>query len=365
MQDCFISYSHQDSQIAQTIQNILEQHNIKCWIDFRNAIPGIDYAKSIVHAIKASKVFVIVLSENSCNSIHIVNEINSAVNAGVILLPFKVDDCELSENLEYYLGRTQWMDASTLPLEEHVLRLVNVIEMHLREKSATTNTAPSSTVLSPQPGLKNKCKMLKYEDLLALGYTATSISLQLVENDYINCNGIGMENEGTAPQWEEYLQNNCETFQYLVNEQNKIVGDWSIVALNKEAFDLAMKGELLEADIDIDKTEMICFPGIYYGYILAFSLLPEYRNIKNYNLLIDSFLSQLEDYTENGIYFNQWCMNVFSKEIETLVKSLGFRFEVNNKVHGKLYHCNFMPLPELPIFKKHTLLFERYRHVEF
>ena len=72
----------------------------------------------------------------------------------------------------------------------------------------------------------------------------------------------------------------------IENENNKIVGDWSIVALNKETFNMAKNGELLEADIDIDKTEMICFPGIYHGYILTCSILPEYRNMKNYNILL-------------------------------------------------------------------------------
>lgn len=366
MYDCFISYSHKDAQIAVAIQNKLEQNGIKCWIDFRDAVPGVDYASSIVHAIKSSMVFVLVLSKNSSDSIHVLNEINSAANAGVTIIPFKVDDSDLNDSMEYYLGRTHWMDALTPPLEEHIIHLTNRIHSirgNINSPSAV-KSSPSPAVGNPSFGKKD-CRMMKYQDLINLGYTSTSISLQLVENDYINCNGIGMENEGTPQQWEEYLQDNSDTFQYLINGDHKIVGDWSIVALNEESFQLAINGELLEADIDLDKTEMICFPGIYNGYVLTFSILPEYRTMKNYNLIIDSFLAQLEEYAENGIYFRRWCMNVFGKEVEALIKQLGFKYLTDNKVFGKIYYCDFLPLPDFPIYKKHSDLVERYANVEF
>lgn len=362
MHDCFISYSHKDTKIAIAVQSILEQQGIRCWIDFRDATPGVDYAASIVRAIKNASIFVIILSQNSSDSVHVLNEINSAVNAGVAILPFKVDKSELNDSMEYYLGRTHWMDALTPPLESHIIKLADTIKSHNKSPQASISQAPSApAVRTPKPV---GCRMLKYEDLLCLGYTSTSIALQLIENDYINCNGIGLENEGTAQQWEEYLRDNSETFQYLVSENDKIIGNWSLVALNEETFNAATRGELLESEIDINKTEMICFPGIYHGYILTFSILPEYRNMKNYNILIESFLAQLEEYAENGIFFKAWCMNVFSKEVEALVRQLGFKHIADNKVFGKIYSCDFMPLPNLPIYNKHTLLVERYRDAQ-
>lgn len=193
---------------------------------------------------------------------------------------------------------------------------------------------------------------MTFEELVENGHTASSIAIQIVENDYINCNGIEEDNEGTASQWEELLQNNSDTFHYLVNGENKIVGDWSIVALTDEAYALAEKGELLEKDLGSDNTELICFPDAYNGYILAISLLPDYRNSQNYNLLIGSFLRQIEDFAENGIFFRKWCINVFGKEVEALIKRLGFKYICDNKRFGKIYTCSFMPLPDIPLLKK-------------
>ena len=255
------------------------------------------------------------------------------------------------------MGKTHWLDALTPPIEQHILTLVSMLTKQERiaqvpKKEKNQGSAPG------------ECRMATYEELLAMGYSAKSISLQLVENDYINCNGIGTENEGAAQQWEAYLQNYSETFRYLINGENQIVGNWSLVALNRGAFQQAKAGALLEAELDISKTEMICFPGVYDGYILAFSLLPEYRKMKHYNLLIQSFLDQLEEYADNGIFFQSWCMNVFSTEIESLIKPLGFTYLTNNVVYGKIYHCDFMPLPKLPVYQKRPLLVERYEHAD-
>lgn len=357
MLSVMISYSHKDQQYANMIVAILEQNNIKCWIDYRDATPGLNYAGSIVRAIKNSDFVIVVLSKNSIASAQVLNEVNAAVNNGVSIIPFKIEDGDLSDNLEYYIGKTHWLDAITPPLEAHIYRLVETI----KGNPAAAQTKPASTLPhTSQPTSKKACRMVKLDELLDLGYTTAKIAMQLVENDYINCNGIGEENEGSAEQWEVFLQNNSETFQYLINGENKIVGDWSVVALSDEAYELAQRGELLEADIGADNTEFICFPDFYNGYILTFSLLPNYRTMENYNLIIDSFCRQIEEYSKQGVFFKRWCINVFGKEVEALVKKMGFKFVCNNKVVGTIYTCDFIPLPQVPLLKKYPELVKNY-----
>lgn len=365
MHDIMISYSHKDRTYATMIVSILEQNGIKCWIDYRDALPGIEYAGSIVRAIKSSKAFVLLLSAYSNASAQVLNEINIAVNYGVTVIPFRIDETDLSDNMQYYLGKTHWLDAITPPMEAHIMELAEVIRRHTAPVTPTGEAPAEAAPKTPAPkpartSSANGCRMLKFEELLDLGYTAATIAIQLVENDYVNFNGISEENEGTAEQWEEFLQNNSDTFCYLVNGENRIVGDWSIVALTDEAYETAMRGELLEAEIGLENTNMICFPNVYNGYILTMSLLPKYRSMQNYNLMMDSFLRQLEAYSENGIFFSRWCINVFSKDTEALVRQLGFKYVCDNKVLGKIYACTFRPLPDIPILKKYPRLCENY-----
>lgn len=358
-----ISYSHKDQQYANMVVAILEQKGIRCWIDYRDATPGIDYAGSIVRAIKNSDFMIVILSTHSIESQQVLNEVNSAVNNGIPIIPFKIEDGALNDNMEYYIGKTHWLDAITPPLEAHVYRLAETILGNAGGKAKTggVTIAPQQThAPAPSPIKSNGCRMVKFAELIELGYTAAKIAMQLVENDYINCNGIGEENEGSAEQWETFLQNSSDTFQYLINGNNEIVGDWSIVALTDEAYEMAQRGELLEADIGPDNTEFICFPDYYNGYILTFSLLPEYRTMDNYNLIIGSFCKQIENYSMEGVFFKRWCINVFGKEVEALVKKMGFGYVCDNKVFGKIYTCDFIPLPRVPLLKKYPDLVKNY-----
>jgi len=368
MHDVFISYSSQDQMIADAIINILENKKIKCWIAYRDAGAGDEYAVSIIRAIKNSKVCVLILSHESNASKHVLNEINSCVNHGVSIIPFKIAEVMLHEAIEYYLGKTHWLDAITAPLEAHIIKLADRIEMFVAKDSPHEKTADNNiqNIISGSGSKTDKfvTRMARYEELTGLGYDAKKIAIQLVENDYITCNGISEDNEGDAQQWAKFLQNSTETFQFLLNGENQIIGNWSILALNKQMFDDAKDGRLLEKDITYEKGEMIAFPDNYYGYVLAFSLLPDYRTMQNYMKIINSFYGQIEVYAENGIYFKEWCMNVFSPEIENLVKKLGFVYLCDNITFGKIYHQKFIPLPNNSIVSKFPRLKELYETVE-
>lgn len=361
MHDIFISYSHSDKQIATMALSILEQNGIKCWIDYRDATVGVNYAASIVRAIKECRFFLLLLSENSGNSPHVISEVNSAVTAAKTIVPFKIDAAEISDSMEYYVGKTHWLEAITPPMEAHINELVATLRAYAEgegQRSALLASEPPA--MSKRAPSSNECRMMTLQELIAEGQTPASVAIQLVENDYINCNGISDDNEGSAEQWEEFLQNDSDTFRYLVNGDGKIVGDWSIVALTEESFKQALRGELLEKDINIENTEPLLFPGTYKLYVLAMSILPEYRTMQNYNKLVDSFFEQLAEYSENEIFFDEICINVFSRDVEAMIRKLGFKYVVDNKVFGKIYSLRFIPLPDTPLNKKHSKLVKNY-----
>jgi hypothetical protein len=362
MHDVFISHASQDKNIADAIINILETRRIKCWIAYRDAVAGDDYAGSIVRAIKNSKACVLIFSSESNQSKHVFNEVNSCVNYGKVIIPFRIVDVLMHETLEYYLSRTHWLDALTYPLEEHINKLADRLDGLLNSKPIEVNTNVNTSSIYNNITLQEP-HMVKYNELIKLGYNADKIAIQLVENDYINYNGIGEDNEGSPAQWAQILQNSSDSFQYMLNAESKIIGDWSIVALKEDDFIEAKKGQLLEKDISYDNCDIIAFPGVYYGYILVFSCLPDYRNMKNYMLLMNSFYKQMEEYAENGIFFKEWCMNVFTPEIENIMKKLGFSFLVNNKSFGKIYHQTFIPLPNNPIIDKFDRLKQLYAEI--
>ena len=121
--DVFISYSHVDAAVADAVCHELESNGIRCWYAPRNVEPGQSWAGAIVGAIRGCRVFVLIFSGNSNSSQQVVNEITNAVNFGKIIVPFRIDQSEMSDEMTYYLSSRHWLDAVTPPLIEHIRAL--------------------------------------------------------------------------------------------------------------------------------------------------------------------------------------------------------------------------------------------------
>ncbi|MBQ7756489.1 MAG: TIR domain-containing protein [Oscillospiraceae bacterium] len=125
MPDVFISHSSKDSELANRLCAILEENGIECWMAPRNIMPGDDWAGAITRAIKSSKAFLIIYSENSMNSTQVPKEIMLAGGSGSYIIPYRIDDTPLKENYEYHLGTSHWIQAD---IEKGVFKGEELVE---------------------------------------------------------------------------------------------------------------------------------------------------------------------------------------------------------------------------------------------
>ena len=130
-QEVFISYSSIDKPYADNVCSILEQDGIPCWMAPRDITPGVAFAESIIRAIKESKVFILVYTQNSNGSQQVIKEVDRAVHHGLTVITLRLEDVKMSDQLEYYISDVHWLDALTPPLEEHINRLSKVVKMLL------------------------------------------------------------------------------------------------------------------------------------------------------------------------------------------------------------------------------------------
>ena len=153
--DVFISYSTRDKTIADAVCAKLEENRIRAWIAPRDVPPGSNFAASIIQAINTCKVFVLIWSADTNTSKHILNEINQAFDRGIIIIPFRIQDVQPTDEMRYYFGRTHWLDAIDPPLENHIATLKDTILINLGrvpQPSAPTplpEEAPRETVRPP------------------------------------------------------------------------------------------------------------------------------------------------------------------------------------------------------------------------
>jgi hypothetical protein len=132
--DIFISYSNKDKPVADAVVAGLENKGIRCWVAPRDVTPGTSWGQAIVNAIQASKIMVIILSENSNKSRQVVREVERAVSNNVIIIPFRIENIDPTGAMAYYLATEHWLDALTPPLEKHIEKLGNTIELFLTGK---------------------------------------------------------------------------------------------------------------------------------------------------------------------------------------------------------------------------------------
>jgi hypothetical protein len=125
--DVFISYSSIDNKIANAIVARLEEKGIRCWVAYRDIPAGSNFAKSIVNAINECEILVLIWSANSNSSKHIPNELSQAFDQGITIIPFRIKNVEPSQELSYYIGSTNWLDAITPPMEKRIDDLVKAV----------------------------------------------------------------------------------------------------------------------------------------------------------------------------------------------------------------------------------------------
>lgn len=189
--DVFISYSSRDKAVADALCATLEGRKIRCWIAPRDVPPGQTWAGAIVDAISQSRACVLVLSDGSNRSEQVVREVGEAVDRGIPIVPFRVEDIEPTKDLRYYIRSIHWLDALTPPLERHLEILADSVQGLL----AVCDRKPVGVVASSEPATTREviqegpadrrpaAPEWKSGELQVLGYHGSAVDVVAVSTD--------------------------------------------------------------------------------------------------------------------------------------------------------------------------------------
>ncbi len=130
--DVFISFSVEDKSVGDAVCATLETRNIRCWIAPRDIVPGSDWGEAIIHGIKGARLMVLVFSSHANGSAQVKREVEVAINSGLVIIPFRIENILPKGSLEYFLSTPHWLDAITPPLEVHLIRLADAAEGFLK-----------------------------------------------------------------------------------------------------------------------------------------------------------------------------------------------------------------------------------------
>ena len=165
--EVFICHSSQDRLVAKAVCDALEAAHVRCWIAPRNIAPGMNWNAAIAKAIDDCRIAVVILSTHSNKSDHVLREINIAVSRKIIIIPFRIEEIALSNDLRYLFAASQWFDAFPPPVDRHARRLAEYLRKLLKRPKPT----PDEIDLPPPP---------EHTSPNGRPWTAVALSLALV-----------------------------------------------------------------------------------------------------------------------------------------------------------------------------------------
>lgn len=146
--DVFISHSKRDKAIADSICEALEKSAISCWIAPRDVRLAQSFPGEIRRAIQQSKVMLLILTERSNASENVFREVQLATKSTIPILPLRIEDVPLNDNLEYYLSAPQWLDAFGETQSNYMPRLEQAIRELIGQSPVSDAAAAPAPVAS-------------------------------------------------------------------------------------------------------------------------------------------------------------------------------------------------------------------------
>ena len=119
----FISFASVDAAIARRIVGSLEASGLRCWLAERDIAPASSYPVAITEAVTTSGAVLLVLTEAANQSPHVAREVEMAFNARRPVLPLRIGSATPSSDLQYFLSRSQWLDAGAALDDEELARV--------------------------------------------------------------------------------------------------------------------------------------------------------------------------------------------------------------------------------------------------
>jgi len=146
--DVFISHDARDRVVADAVCDALERAGHLCWVAHRDAAPGGESGAAGDEAIGACRVFLLILSAKSAESAEIRRQAERAAEAGLAIVPFRIEAAEPAADLAFLIGPAPRLDALQPPLGPHLDHLTAIVGRLL---DGGEGAPPRPLTLPPRP----------------------------------------------------------------------------------------------------------------------------------------------------------------------------------------------------------------------
>lgn len=136
----FISHSSKDAESAEKVCTLLEHAGHQCFIAPRDIRSGKEYAEELMLGIERSDALVVMLSNNSNTSPHVLREVEHAASQALPILVYKMEEVVLTKSMEYFLMTHQWVNQKVDTDFRVILDCVEALQSGQEGRLSESNT---------------------------------------------------------------------------------------------------------------------------------------------------------------------------------------------------------------------------------
>lgn len=233
--DVFISYSTIDREPADAMYHYIKSQGIGCWMAPHDVPAGHAWPGAIMKAIRACNVLVLILTAKSNASEDVITEVHLAAELKKQIVTVRMEEIELSDDLQYYLSRRHHLAAIGLDKEAMHARLIASLRTLLPETIPTTESGAEVTTRSRK----------RTSERVIWGDHAEATVIKKLDLPPTYTNSIGMEfilipagefrmgsEEGND--WEKPVHTVRITQPFYLGKYPVTAGQWARVEIGKE-----------------------------------------------------------------------------------------------------------------------------------
>lgn len=227
------------------------------------------------------------------------------------------------------------MSTADLP---RTLRQVHTFEKKTSSvKDICTFIRHALQAMAPQVPEAQALRIAPTAELFAAGLTPHDLAVAIAGNDRALYR-IPADCSGTVEKWANHIEHFPDFWTFVVDESNRIHGNYSISGLTKAQEEQMKQGTLSDASLDPFTGENMYAPGVHAAYLLNLSVNPSAESAELYRGLWADLIQTVKRFAEkDGVFFSRIYYKAFLPEHEAKVAARGFRYLCNDKDYGKIF----------------------------
>jgi hypothetical protein len=128
MNKVYVSHIPDDAPFVEQLTADLALKGHDVWVDLEDIGAGSGWRTAITKAIRSCRAFLLVLSNRSVSSSHIVKELSIADSHNRLIIPVLVNEVEIPHDMEYQLADLQLIDFSHIKYEDGLKRILAALD---------------------------------------------------------------------------------------------------------------------------------------------------------------------------------------------------------------------------------------------